>query len=90
MTLSFSVMRVAAIGDQPADEFGQTSFTDAPRALREYLRRVKDPMYLNLQKFASTWRVYLEPEKTGRAYRSAYEHNLLIGSGVNVVGRKRG
>jgi len=34
-------------------------------AFAEYLRRLKDPMYLNLQKFASTWRVYLEPEKTG-------------------------
>ncbi|MGC1273037.1 MAG: methyltransferase domain-containing protein [Planctomycetaceae bacterium] len=31
----------------------------------------------------------LSPEKTGRFYRWAYERNLLIGSGVNVVGRKR-
>lgn len=30
----------------------------------------------------------LPPEKTGRLYRWAYERNLLIGSGVNVVGRK--
>ncbi len=31
----------------------------------------------------------LPPEKTGRVYRWSYEHNLLIGSGVNVLGRKR-
>ena len=31
----------------------------------------------------------LPPEKTGRFYRWAYEKNLLIGSGVNVVGRRR-
>jgi hypothetical protein len=31
----------------------------------------------------------LPPEKTGRFYRLAYEQNLLIGSGVNVVGKKR-
>lgn len=31
----------------------------------------------------------LPPEKTGRIYRWVYEHNLLIGSGVNVVGTKR-
>lgn len=30
----------------------------------------------------------LPPEKTGRLYRWTYERNLLIGSGVNVVGRK--
>jgi SAM-dependent methyltransferase len=30
----------------------------------------------------------LPPEKSGRLYRWAYEHNLLIGSGVNVVGTK--
>lgn len=30
----------------------------------------------------------LPPEKTGRFYRWTYERNLLIGSGVNVVGRK--
>lgn len=30
----------------------------------------------------------LPPEKTGRVYRWAYERDLLIGSGVNVVGRK--
>jgi SAM-dependent methyltransferase len=30
----------------------------------------------------------LPPEKTGRSYRWAYERDLLIGSGVNVVGRK--
>ena len=30
----------------------------------------------------------LPPEKTGRVYRWCYEHNLLIGSGVNVLGRK--
>ncbi|MCH2213085.1 MAG: class I SAM-dependent methyltransferase [Fuerstiella sp.] len=28
----------------------------------------------------------LPPEKTGRFYHWAYEHNLLIGSGVNVTG----
>jgi len=28
----------------------------------------------------------LPPEKTGRLYRWSYEHNLLVGSGVNVVG----
>ena len=31
----------------------------------------------------------LAPEKSGRFYRWAYEHNLLIGSGVNVTGVKR-
>ncbi|MCC7420270.1 MAG: methyltransferase domain-containing protein [Planctomycetaceae bacterium] len=31
----------------------------------------------------------LPPEKTGRVYRWVYEQNLLIGSGVNVVGRRR-
>ncbi len=31
----------------------------------------------------------LPPEKHGRAYLWTYRHNLLIGSGVNVVGRKR-
>lgn len=30
----------------------------------------------------------LPPEKQGRLYRWTYEHNLLIGSGVNVVGRR--
>jgi SAM-dependent methyltransferase len=30
----------------------------------------------------------LPPEKTGRLYRWTYEHNLLIGSGVNVLGRR--
>lgn len=30
----------------------------------------------------------LPPEKTGRVYRWVYERNLLIGSGVNVVGRR--
>jgi SAM-dependent methyltransferase len=30
----------------------------------------------------------LPPEKSGRLYRWTYEHNLLIGSGVNVVGTK--
>jgi len=30
----------------------------------------------------------LPPEKTGRFYRWTYENNLLIGSGVNVVGRR--
>jgi SAM-dependent methyltransferase len=32
----------------------------------------------------------LPPEKTGRMYRWCYEHNLLIGSGVNVLGTKAG
>ena len=31
----------------------------------------------------------LSPEKSGRFYHWAYEHNLLIGSGVNVTGVKR-
>ncbi len=31
----------------------------------------------------------LPPEKTGPLYRWVYEHNLLIGSGVNVTGTKR-
>ena len=31
----------------------------------------------------------LPPEKSGRLYLAAYEANLLIGSGVNVTGRKR-
>lgn len=31
----------------------------------------------------------LPPEKTGRFYRWVYEHDLLVGSGVNVVGRRR-
>jgi SAM-dependent methyltransferase len=31
----------------------------------------------------------LPPEKTGRFYLWTYEKNLLIGSGVNVVGRRR-
>jgi SAM-dependent methyltransferase len=30
----------------------------------------------------------LPPEKTGRTYRWCYERNLLIGSGVNALGRK--
>jgi SAM-dependent methyltransferase len=30
----------------------------------------------------------LPPEKTGKFYRWSYEHNLLIGSGVNVQGTK--
>ncbi len=30
----------------------------------------------------------LPPEKTGRFYRWTYERNLLIGSGVNVMGRR--
>jgi SAM-dependent methyltransferase len=33
--------------------------------------------------------VVLPPEKSGRFYRWAYEHNLLIGSGVNVLGTRR-
>jgi SAM-dependent methyltransferase len=32
----------------------------------------------------------LPPEKSGRTYLWAYEHNLLIGSGVNVTGIRRG
>jgi SAM-dependent methyltransferase len=31
----------------------------------------------------------LPPEKTGRFYRWSYEHNLLVGSGVNVVGVRK-
>jgi len=31
----------------------------------------------------------LAPEKTGRLYRFFYDHNLLIGSGVNVLGIRR-
>ncbi len=30
----------------------------------------------------------LPPERTGRAYRWIYDQNLLVGSGVNVAGRK--
>jgi hypothetical protein len=30
----------------------------------------------------------LSPAKSGRLYRWAYEHNLIIGSGVNLVGTK--
>ncbi|MEO1999071.1 MAG: methyltransferase domain-containing protein [Planctomycetaceae bacterium] len=30
----------------------------------------------------------LPPEKTGRVYRWAYRRNLLIGSGVNVIGQR--
>ena len=33
--------------------------------------------------------VVLPPEKTGRLYRWAYDHDLLIGSGVNVLGTRR-
>jgi SAM-dependent methyltransferase len=33
--------------------------------------------------------VVLPPEKIGGLYRWAYEHNLIIGSGVNVLGRRR-
>ncbi len=32
----------------------------------------------------------LPPEREGRLYRWVYERNLLIGSGVNVTGRRRG
>ena len=32
--------------------------------------------------------VELAPAKNGRLYTWAYEHNLIIGSGVNVVGRR--
>jgi len=30
----------------------------------------------------------LPPEKTGRVYRWAYDRNLIVGSGVNVLGRR--
>lgn len=33
--------------------------------------------------------VVLPPEKPGPLYRWAYEHNLIIGSGVNVLGTKK-
>jgi SAM-dependent methyltransferase len=33
--------------------------------------------------------VELSPAKTGGLYRWAYDHNLIIGSGVNVAGRRR-
>ena len=33
--------------------------------------------------------IVLPPEKSGGCYRWAYEHNLLIGSGVNVTGIRR-
>ena len=33
--------------------------------------------------------IVLPPEKSGGYYRWAYEHNLLIGSGVNVTGIRR-
>jgi hypothetical protein len=32
--------------------------------------------------------VELSPGKNGRLYNWAYDHNLIIGSGVNVAGRK--
>jgi len=32
----------------------------------------------------------LAPARSGRAYAWAYEHDLIIGSGVNVVGTRRG
>ncbi len=31
----------------------------------------------------------LAPAKSGRLYDWAYRHDLIIGSGVNVAGRKR-
>ena len=31
----------------------------------------------------------LRPEKVGRLYGWFYHHNLIIGSGVNVLGQKR-
>jgi hypothetical protein len=31
----------------------------------------------------------LPPEKTGRVYRWTYRLNLLIGSGVNIVGTRK-
>jgi hypothetical protein len=33
--------------------------------------------------------VTLSPSRSGRLYDWAYEHDLIIGSGVNVVGTKR-
>jgi hypothetical protein len=30
----------------------------------------------------------LAPAKDGKLYTWAYDHNLIIGSGVNVAGRK--
>ena len=32
--------------------------------------------------------VVLPPEKTGRLYRWTYQRNLIIGSGVNVMGTR--
>jgi hypothetical protein len=32
--------------------------------------------------------VVLPPEKSGRVYRWIYEHDLLVGSGVNVMGTR--
>jgi hypothetical protein len=32
--------------------------------------------------------VILPPEKPGRVYRWIYEHDLLVGSGVNVMGTR--
>ncbi len=32
----------------------------------------------------------LRPAKSGQFYSWAYEHDLLIGSGVNVTGKRRG
>ena len=34
--------------------------------------------------------VELRPEKSGRLYEWVYDHNLIIGSGVNMAARKRG
>ena len=33
--------------------------------------------------------IVLPPEKRGRLYRWVYERNLVIGSGVNVLGTRR-
>ena len=32
--------------------------------------------------------IELSPAKNGKLYNWAYDHNLIIGSGVNVAGRK--
>jgi len=61
------VKQAAAAG--PIDAIGA--------AFREYLSRVKDPMYLNLQKFSSTWGAYLKAAavpggKSDDAFRAVF------------------
>ena len=50
-------------------------------AFSVYTKRLKDPMYLNLQKFASTWGAYLQAEaaaggKSDEAFRAVFGSDL--------------